>query len=265
MAADGKLNTCSAFLGADNRSVYQGQTTVLPAGGDPVFGGAENDASLPVNIKGAGTAGCHGGSGLSGLGGTLTLADLTRQGPITHVLKVALDGVTNYSGAGGGFRWPAVNADSGFDNPSSENYYGAPGSLVREGSLLALPRSVNPGSFSNPTVARIARAMRDYGAYVVDTTATGHYNYSTLIVNYDAAGRLVAGLCAKATPCGSPSSNKAIFSSQLDALFRDLDVVTNNAAATPGGGLIGAGRCAPYAPSFSDGSGAPPPVTVASC
>ncbi len=265
MSADGNLNTCSAFLGTDKASVYQGQTTQLTAGGNPNFGGALDDASLPVDIKGAGTTGCHGGSGLSGLGGTLTLADLTKSGPISHVLKVALDGVTNYSGSNRGFRWPAVNADNGYNNPSSENYYGRASSNVQEGSLLALPRSINPASFSNPTVAKIARAMQNYGAYVVDTTATAKNNYSTLIVNYDAAARLVSGLCIKATPCGSPSSNKDIFSSQLDVLFRDLDVVTNNTAATPGGGVIGAGRCAAYAPPFTGGSGAPPSVSVVSC
>jgi hypothetical protein len=265
MSADGKLNTCSAFLGTDKTSVYQGQTTQLAAGGNPSFGGALDDASLPVDITGAGTTGCHGGSGLSGLGGTLTLADVTQSGPISHALKVALDGVTNYSGSNRGFRWPAVNADNGYNTPSSENYYGRADSNVQEGSLLALPRSINPASFSNPTVARIARAMQHYGAYVVDTTATAKNSYSTLIVNYNAAPRLVANLCVNATPCGSPSSNKAIFSSQLDALFRDLDVVTNNTAATPGGGAIGAGRCAPYAPPFTGGSGAPPPVSVVSC
>lgn len=265
MSADGQLNTCSAFLGADNTSVYQGQTTELTVGGNPSFGGAADDASLPVDIKGAGTAGCHGGSGLSGLGGTLTLADLTKSGPITHALKVALDGYTNYSSANGGFRWPAVNADVGYNNSASENYYGGSNQSVQEGSLLALPRSISPSSFTNPTVAKLAKAMQDYGVYIVDTTATGTYNYSTLIVNYNASSQFVSDVCAATTPCGSPSSNTAIFSSQLDSLIRDLEVVTNNTASTPGGGVIGASRCAPYAPAFSDGSDAPPTVAVISC
>ncbi len=265
MAADGSLNTCSAFLGTDNTSVYQGQTTELTAGGNPSFGGALDDASLPVNIEGAGITGCHGGSGLSGLGGTLTLADLTQSGPITHALKVALDGYTDYSGANGGFRWPAVNADVGYDDSSSGNYYGGSNANVQEGSLLALPRSISPSSFSNPTVARLAQAMQDYGVYTVDTTATGTYSYSTLIVNYNASSQFVSDLCSGGASCDSVSSNKDIFSSQLDALLRDLEVVTNNSASTPGGGAIGASRCAPYAPQFTDGSDTPPPVTVVSC
>jgi len=265
MAADGGLNTCSAFLGTDNTSVYQGQTTELTAGGNPSFGGALDDASLPVNIEGAGTAGCHGGSGLSGLGGTLTLADLTQSGPITHALKVALDGYTNYSGANGGFRWPAVNADVGYNDSSSGNYYGGSSPNVQEGSLLALPRSISPSSFGNSTVARLAQAMQDYGVYTVDTTATGTYSYSTLIVNYNASSQFVSDLCGEVASCGSVSSNKDIFSSQLDALLQDLEVVTNNTASTPGGGAIGTSRCAPYAPEFTGGSDAPPPVTVVSC
>lgn len=263
MSADGTWNTCSAFLGSDNTSVYQGQTTELAQGGSPSFGGVADDASLPVSITGTGITGCHGGSGLSGLGGTLTLNDLTESGPITHALKVTFDGFTNYSGANGGFRWPAVNADTDYSDPSSGNYYGGSNPNVQEGSLLALPTSISPSSFSNPTVARLARAMQDYGAYIVDTTATGSYNFSSLITNYNAWSTLDSDLCS--TGCGSPSSNTDIFSSELDTLFQDLDVVTNNTASTPGGGAIGASRCAPYAPEFSNGTGAPPAVAVTSC
>jgi hypothetical protein len=265
MSANGSWNTCSAFLGSDGTSVYQGQTTELSEGGSPSFGGIADDASLPVNIMGTGITGCHGGSGLSGLGGTLTQADLTQSGPITHALKVTFDGYTNYSGANGGYRWPAVNADVGYNDPSSANYYGGSNPNVQEGSLLALPRSISPSSFSNPTVAKLARAMQDYGAYIVDTTATGTYDYSSLITNYNAWSQLDSDLCNSATPCGAPSSNTAIFSSELDTLFQDLEVVTNNTASTPGGGAIGASRCAPYAPEFTDGSGAPPTVAVTHC
>lgn len=258
MTADGEWNTCSAFLGTDNSSVYQGETTELTAGGGPYFGGSNDTAWAPVSIEGTGTTGCHGGSGLSGLGGTLTLADLTRSGPITHVLKVALDGSVNYSSANGGFRWPAVNADSGYTDSSSDNYYGGSNPNVLEGSLLALPTSISPSSFSNPMVAKIAQAMQDYGSYIVDTTATGGYDLSTLIANYNASSTLIDDVCGS-------SCNPSSFDSQLNTLFQDLDVVTNNTPSTPGGGVIGASRCAPYAPEFDDGSDAPPAVQVVNC
>jgi hypothetical protein len=267
MAADGQWNTCSAFLGTDNTTVYQGQTTELTARGNPYFGGTAANSWAPVTIKGTGITGCHGGSGLSGLGGTLTLTDLTQSGPIAHALKVMLDGYINYSKANGGHRWPATNADGGYNDPSNSNgnYYGGSNTNVQEGSLLALPKSISPSSFSNPTVAKLARAMQDYGAYIVDTTATGPYNFSSVVTNYNAAAPLVSDVCTSSTPCGSPSSDKSIFSSQLDTLLKDLEVVTNNTSSTPAGGAIGASRCAPYAPQFTDGSDVPPTVAVVGC
>jgi hypothetical protein len=261
MTAGGEWNTCSAFLGTDGATVYQGQTTELTAGGNPRYGGTAVSTWAPVNIEGTGTTGCHGGSGLSGLGGTLTLADLTQSGPITHALKVALDGYINYSGANGGFRWPAINADGGYNDPSNVNYYGGSNQNVLEGSLLALPRSISPSSFSNPTVAKLATAMQDYGAYTVDTSASGGFDLSAVITNYNASSQLVSDLCV--TSCRPADTD--VFHSQLDTLLQDLDVITNNTPSTPGGGVVGASRCAPYAPEFTDGSGAPPTVTVVNC
>lgn len=266
MTAGGQWNTCSAFLGTDNSTVYQGQTTELTAGGNPYFGGTSvSNYWAPVSIEGSGIIGCHGGSGLSGLGGTLTLQDITQSGPITHALKVALDGDINYSDANGGYRWPATNADGGYNDPSSGNYYGGSNTNVQEGSLLALPKSISPSSFSNPMVAKLAQSMQDYGAYIVDTTATGPYNFSTVITNYNANSQFRSAICTSATPCGSPSSDTDMFSSQLDTLLKDLEVITNNTASTPAGGTIGASRCAPYAPQFTDDTDAPPAVTVVSC
>jgi hypothetical protein len=258
MTADGEWNTCSAFLGTDNSSVYQGETTELSAGGNPYFGGSDDVAWAPVSIEGPGTTGCHGGSGLSGLGGTLTLNDITQSGPITHVLKVALDGSVDYSSANGGFRWPALNADGGYTDSSNINYYGGSNPNVQEGSLLALPTSISPSSFSNPMVAKIAQAMQDYGSYIVDTTATGGYDISTLIANYNASSTLLDDICGS-------SCNASSFDSQLNTLFQELDVVSNNTPSTPGGGAVGASRCAPYAPKFDDGSDAPPAVQVVNC
>jgi len=262
MTADGEWNTCSAFLGTDGTSVYQGETTELTAGGNPSFGGTADAPWAPVSIEGTGIEGCHGGSGLSGLGGTLTLSDLTQSGPITHALKVALDGSINLSSANGGFRWPAANADTGFNEASSSAFYGGSNPDVQEGSLLALPRSISPSSFSNPIVAKIAEAMQDYGAYIVDDTGTGASSYSSLITNYNSSSQLVSDLCGEGASCGAGSLT---FSSELDTLLQELDVVTNNTSSTPGGGVIGASRCAPYAPEFTGGSDAPPSVAVTGC
>jgi hypothetical protein len=254
----GDWNTCSAWLGTDGKTVYQGQTTEVNSDGDPYFGGAAANRWGTVQIDGEGVTGCHGGSGLSGLGGTLTLADLNQSGPITHALKVALDGVLNYYGATGGFRWPAVNADGGYNVIGNGNYYGGTNPNVEEGSLLALPPSISPSSFSNPTVQKIATALQDYGAYIVDTSATAQYDNSFVITNYNAAAPLMDDVCG--TTC-----NPNAFPSQLNTLLTELEVVTNNTASTPGGGAVGASRCAPYAPQFIDGTDAPSSVPVVSC
>jgi hypothetical protein len=266
MSANGQWNTCSAFLGADNSTVYQGQTTLLTQGGNPSFGGVADNTWKPESITGDGIAGCQGGSGLSGLGGSLTLSDLTQSGPITHALKIALDGVINYSNANGGFRWPALNADAGYNNPGNGNFYGGSNPNVQQGSLLALPRSISPSSFSNPTVAKLAQAAQDYGIYIVDTTATGStFDYSSIITSSTASAKFQSGLCSGGTKCAAVSTRKSVIATQLETLIMDLDVITNNTPSTPGGGAIGSSRCAPYAPKFSDGSGAPPSVSVASC
>lgn len=264
MTANGQWNTCSSWLSsADSDTVYQGQTTQLTAGGNPSFGGTADNTWPTVSIKGIGQAGCMGGSGLSGLGGTLTKADVTGTSPITHALKVALDGFVNYSTANGGHRWPALNADGGYNQSGNGNFYGGSDPNMVEGTLLALPPTISPSSFSNPLVQKIAQAAQDYGVYTVDTTATDRFAFSTFITNYDATSSFDTAACT--TGCTHPSSNQSIYASQLDTLLKDLAAVTNNTQATPGGGAIGASRCAPYAPPFTDGSDAPPAVTVAAC
>jgi hypothetical protein len=112
-------------------------------------------------------------------------------------------------------------------------------------------------------VAKLAQALQDYGAYIVDTTASGTNNFSTIITNYNASSTLISDLCSSS--CSTPFSNKDVYSSQLDTLLNDLDVITNNTSSTPGGGAVGASRCASYAPQFTNGSDAPPAATVVSC
>lgn len=245
LSAQGEWNTCSAFLGTDGKTVYQGQTTELTAGGNPTFGGESDSTWPPVSLESAGTYGCHGGSGLSGLGGTLTYSDITGSGPIQHALKVAFNGNLYYSNMNGGYRWPAANADYGYNIPGNGNYYGGSNPDVVEGSLLALPPTIKPSSFSNPLIQKLATALQDYGAYIVDNT--GYAETATVITNYNA---------------NTVFNESGSFSSQLNQLLMDLKVVNNNTSSTPGGGPIGSNRYAPYAPAFSDGTDAPPAVTV---
>ncbi len=145
----------------------------------------------------------------------------------------------------GGYRWPAINADGGYNSPGDINYYGGSNPNVVEGSLLALPPNISPSSFSDPLVQKLATAMQDYGAYIVDNTAS--YKTAFVVTNYNA---------------NDVFNRSGDFSSELNQLLMDLEVVNNNTSSTPGGGSVGSSRYAPYAPAFSDGTDAPPSVTV---
>jgi hypothetical protein len=249
MAAAGQYNMCAAFLSsADGSTVYQGQTLDLTAGSNPSFGGAADYTVPVVSITGTGASGPHGGSGLSALGGTLTVADLTSSGPITHAMKVMFNGLLYYSSAGTGYTWPATSADYGYNISGNANYYGGSNAYIVMGSLLALPPAVSPDKYADPLVQRIATAMQCYGAYIVDNTASGAGNSDAVLeINYDAV---------------SYFTGTSTFSSDFHQLLMDLEVITNNTASTPGGGAVGTARLAPYAPPFENGTGAPPVAAI---
>jgi hypothetical protein len=248
MTAGGEWNTCSAFLGSDEQTVYQGQTTQLNSGGNPSFSGTDDVTWPTISLESNGSAGCHGGSSLSGLGGTLTDSDITGNAPIQHVLKVMFNGYINYSNKNGGFRWPATVADYGYNISGNVNYYDGNNPDVVEGSLMALPPTIIPTSFSDPLIQKLATALQDYGAYIVDNTAGGPSDASASVVtNYNA---------------NTDFNRSGDFAGELNTLLMDLEVVNNNTASTPGGGPIGSSRYATYAPTFSDGSDVPPAVTV---
>ena len=140
-----------------------------------------------------------GGSAASAFGGS-TLGGMIRSGEldrgIFHALALRLP-----ADRLSGFTWPATTA------PSVSG-----GGNVRIGTLLALPPDFVPESIAPPGTAanRIARALRDYGAYVVGVEKTGY------------AGLALDGL--ESHP-GVPRE-----------LLTLLKVVANNSATTPGGG-----------------------------
>jgi hypothetical protein len=233
LTADGSWNHCSTFLVDDGsrHAVVQGQPLKLEAGGDPSF-----EFGWPeVSLTSTGLPGCHGGSGLSGLGGSVRVGEVSGAAPIRHALKISLNCKRTCSTAGGGFRWPATKADGYF-----EDQYGGTLDGVRMGSLLAVPPDTDIAGLRNPDVRKIAEAMRTYGAYVVD----------------DTSGRSTNSLSVQA---GAESELPNIDSEEMQELFGMLDLVDNNTAATPGGGPLGSPRRAACAGPFADGTGGAPP------
>lgn len=233
LRADGSFNNCSTFLTAtpDGETIVQGQPLKLEPGGDPSY----RYGWPPIPLRGDGRLGCHGGSGLSGIGGTVRVGEMSAPAPLRHPLKINLNCQVSCSTAGEGFRWPAFRADGVY-----RDRYRGTDPRVNMGTLLAIPPDADLGWITEPDTRKIAEALRDYGAYVVDETGGS----STNALNAQA---------------GAEAEIPHIDSPQMVRLFASLDVVTNSAPTSPGGGPLGSPRRVACALPFPDGTGGAPP------
>lgn len=224
MSANGSWNSCAVLLDQDNRSVWQGQPMTLSAGGNPSW--RYTFPSTKVDLYGDGRAGIHGGSGLSAIGGSIRLGELTSTEPLRHVLKMNTYGKRFLSQSNNGHRWPAYRADSYYN--SGSNAYGGTVVAMRMGSLVALRPDVNLSSITEPRARKIAECLRDYGAYIVDDTA------------WD-----VHAFCVEKGVW--PARTETAFHSQLMQVITWLYVIDNNSPTSVGGGGT---RRAPLAPAL---------------
>jgi hypothetical protein len=193
--------------------------------------------------------GAHGGSGLSAIGGTLRLGELTpTSGPIRHALKVNIFGKKNifYDAETRGFRWPAKRAD-GY---AAKNYYterkAETVKACRMGALLALPAKMNLDSlgFETKPARILAEAFQNYGAYLVDDTAWDVY---AIITEWSPEGRFDDQFRKDWGFSMKESKKDTPWARDMDRIFLNLHVVDNNSATTIGGG--GTPRM-PLAPDF---------------
>ena len=227
---DGDYNGCATLLAEGGTTVWQGQPLELEPGDDPSWTYTTHDE--PIDLRGPGVEGCHGGSRLSGIGGSLRVGELESDDPLRHVLKINLD-CADYCWRGedqkDSRRWPALTADDYWDTG-----YGGSNPSLRMGALLALPPDTDLSEVTDPKARKIAVALRDYGAYVVDDTA------------WD-----VHALSADARVVDSGEwpdrDDDEDFHDQLQQVFTRLHVVDNNGPDAVGGG--GTPR-APLAPCF---------------
>ena len=229
LAHGGSWNGCSTLLTEDGRSVWSGQPLVLTPGGSPTW--RWTTQKTPSDLRGDGVQGCHGGSRMSGLGGSLRLGELSGAAPLRHALKVNLycekycyRGVSQADSK----RWPAFTSDAYW----ATRYNGTVKEL-KMGALLALPPSTDLGGITHPKVRKLAAAFRDYGAYLVDDTA-----WDVHAVDMD----------AKVGKAEWPAGADTAFHAQLQTVFQMLSVVDNNSPTSIGGG--GTPR-APLAPCFT--------------
>jgi hypothetical protein len=139
----------------------------------------------------------YGGSSLGGLIRTWEV----QEGRIRHALALAL---TN-SQLRDGYVWPATTQDTGGSRYAGE---------VPMGSLVAIPPGVDVSALGlSPAGEAVARALQDYGAYVVDRSAS--------FALY-----------------GEPSAEALLGPARADLahIRSHLRVVTNNSASSVGGG-----------------------------
>jgi len=240
-------NSGIAVLMPDKRTIHQNQPFAhCTEGGDATSQYIVADQ----DIYGAGITGIHGGSGLSAIGGTLRVGELTpTSGPIRHALKINLYGKKNlfYDATTRGFRWPATKSDS----YASSNYYSLRTNPIvnacRMGALLALPATLNITSLALETEPAkiLAKAFQDYGAYVVDDTAWDVY---AILIEWGPDGRFKTDFQTNWGFSMSQSSKTHPWSRDMDKIFMNLHVVDNNTATSIGGG--GSTRRAPMAPAF---------------
>jgi len=214
---------------------------------------------------GDGRLGAHGGSDLSTLGGTIRLGELRPGTQMRHALKVNVDSATFLGLCSGNFgacfTWPAATADSYAANSGSG--YGSAtnntNSAMKMGALLAIPASVNINNIGLQSVPgkMLAWTLRNYGAYIVDSTGGPGFDISIedgaagskadeFQADYGFAfdGRL--GYMTLTDSSGQPTP-QAQWVSDIRLILDYLRVVSNNSATSVGGGGT---PLQPLAPAF---------------
>ena len=264
-------NNAMAVLLPDNKTWVQMQPAYRCTAGSPLlarFGnvtdGCPQQFPNVTSALGDGMLGSHGGSGLSGVGGSIRLGELLiSTPPIRHALKLELQSrwyfggypLQNSSAYNGGrqqYHWPATGSDGGTGNclngkqdaghgPNCTYSGLLPG--LSEGSLLAIPSAVAASVAVNTTVgAKIKAVLTDYGGYISDGTGDGNGRRDpSAAICMDAAVndemRRAYGY-AMTYPTGvtdDPKFGRELYW-DLVAIFRALHVVVNNRPDSIGGG-----------------------------
>eukprot|EP00756_Hemistasia_phaeocysticola_P054685 Hpha_TRINITY_DN30597_c0_g1::TRINITY_DN30597_c0_g1_i1::g.193617::m.193617 len=250
-------NNAMGVLLPDNVTIVQMQPLYRCAFGSPLLArwgnatdGCPQQFPNTTSILGDGNLGSHGGSGLSGVGGTIRRGELLpSSGPIRHALKLELQHQwyygakplqpsSAYNGGRGQYVWPATGSDSG-SNKAPGGLYGGSDPNVAPGALLALPADVAASlKISTVVGGKIRDAMRDYGGYLVDDTGGGnsaaicmeHLVNDEMRATYGYAMTYPAGVTEKWNDPG-----KELYKDLL-LIFQNLAAVTNNGPSSIGGG-----------------------------
>jgi hypothetical protein len=197
----------------------------------------------PERLDGDGIRGAHGGSGMSSLGGTLRMGELLPGKTIRHALKINLNNrkyfAYNNDGTRG-YRWPAIQADS-----DAATSYGGRVPALEMGALLALKPDFNIDALKTEPARIMARALRDYGAYAVDSTGWDVIGFAT---ERGPDGRMLDEFKATWGYDFNVQDRNHPFAQDIATIAENLYVIDNNRPNSIGGG--GTPRT-PLAPPFA--------------
>jgi hypothetical protein len=246
-------NNAAGLLQPDSRTLFTMQPLYVCDPGSPILAFDFNNAYPTDIMNDTGEIGGHGGSGLSAVGGTIRLGELSpASGPIRHALKLELFAHLWYYRPLDGnrsncYRWPANTCDGyAFDTSSSDCYNGTD-SNVRPGSLLAVPPknvpSVNAMLKTLPA-KKILQALSQFGGYLVDDTA---WNSTSICTEHGVADEFMKDYGFSFTVNDNKGGQNSNWYEDLLLLFRSLYVVANNDESNIGGGGT---PIAPVAPPF---------------
>lgn len=251
-------NHSAAILMPDGLTIRQSQPLHRCGVGGPVV----SQYNYPDdNIKtGNGIDGAHGGSGMSSMGGVIRLGELVPNRTILHALKLVVDSrqyvYYDANDPTPGYRWPAQWADAG-----AESAYGGQAPAFEMGALLALKPDFSVDNLRTEPAKIVARTLRDYGGYVVDSAG---WNAYYLTVEWSPAGRVLDEfeqtwgfpfIAPQPASCTNGADPACRWSQDMADIFTNLHVVDNNGPQSIGGPGV---RRQPCAPPFADGSGAAP-------
>jgi len=228
-------NNSAAFLLADGNTVAQNQPFTRCTEGASATTLVTFDDE---DIYGPGIHGAHGGSNLSALGGTVRVGEFTA-GVIHHAMKVNLWAKEYYHCCEP--HWPASVVDGYADATT----YGGTDPAFGPGTLLALPPSFDVAGLRTVPGKILAQAFVDYGAYVVDDS---YWNAWALATEQGPDGRVTDEFEALYGFPMHPADDHD-FKADMTDVFEALAIVTNNSAASVGGG--GAPRV-PLAPDIGN-------------
>jgi len=230
-------NFAGGILAADGQTIVDGQAVTRCSTGGPVTMFAKR-ASYSIYGDGRPSFGGHGGSGMSSVGGSIRVGELTGSSPMRHAVKLTVD-CERYchgiDGANPGYRWPAVAADEGQPYGSLA---AAPPVGMGMGSLLAIPANVDLAGLSLQTAParQLAWTLQNYGAYVVDNAGPdgGRWDRELLDVETGVYTEVrAAGVEMETWNNGSPTG---AWHTDLNRIFATLALVSNNRSDVVGGG-----------------------------